>query len=257
MSKNTGCTPVNIANTFMDFVAQAPCEKRITVVQLTHAINIDRKTFYHYFDGIDDLVQWIFRDFLRELLESEEFAHYRFYRPDSLLEDKYPDWPICVKVEPNDDFFGQQLFYKAIGEHFEAHRGYYSKIFASYSYFSLFDYIVRLFIPALKEDILTMLDGREMPEPVLHFLAEYHVMGIFGRVSYHFTKTGRFILQEELGPFFRYAHVILKKTIDSLYVSQEAKWYQDFLRKNSFREVYRGNLNSMLENEQGLSEGDK
>lgn len=244
LSRNAGYTPINIANTFMEFVAQAPCEKRITVVQLTQAISIDRKTFYHYFDSVDDLVQWIFRDFLRELLSREEFSHYRFHRPDPILEDKYPDWPICIKVELGDDFFGQQLFYKAIGEHFEANRGYYSKIFASYSYFSLFDYIVRLFLPALRVDILTMLDGRAMPEPVLNFLAEYHVMGIFGRVSYHFTKTGRFILQEELGPFFRYAHIMLEKTIDSLYVSQDAKWYQDILRKNASHEVYRGDFDA-------------
>ncbi|MEG2369423.1 MAG: hypothetical protein RSB16_06335 [Raoultibacter sp.] len=257
MLKNTGYTPVTIANTFMEFVAQAPCDKRITVVQLTKAIAIDRKTFYRYFDSVDDLVQWIFRDFLRDLLSGEEFARYRLHKPDSTLEDKYPDWPICVKVEAGDDFYSQELFYKAIGRHFESHRAYYSKIFASYSYFNLIDYMVRLFLPALREDAITMLDGREMPEPVLNFLAEYHVMGIFGRVSYHFTKTGRFILQEELDPFFCYAHIMLKKTIDSLYVQQDAKWYQDILRKNSSREVYRGNLNSMLENEQGLSEGDK
>lgn len=256
MPRNTGCTPIAIADTFMDFVAQTSCEKRITVVQLTQAIGIDRKTFYHYFDSVDNLVQWIFRNFLRELLSEEEFSRYRFYKPDPSLDDEYPDWPICVKVEVDDDFSGEQLFYKAIGDYFQGHRAYYSKIFASYSYFSLFDYIVRLFFPVFRSDIITMLDGREMPEPVLTFLAEYHVMGIFGRVSYHFARTGSYILQEETEPFLRYGHIMLKKTIDSLYVRQDTKKYQELLRKNSYRDVYIGEIDSLLDDFHDSDEND-
>ncbi|MEG0477651.1 MAG: hypothetical protein RR572_08310, partial [Raoultibacter sp.] len=59
---------------------------------------------------------------------------------------------------------------------------------------------------------------------------------------YHFTMTGKFMLQEELGPFFRYGHVMIRKTIESLYRDEEPKWYHDLVGKSALRSVYQGDF---------------
>ena len=50
----------------------------------------------------------------------------------------------------------------------------------------------------------------------LNFLAEYHVMGIFGRLQWHFGHTRKDIMQEALNPYWNYAHTCIKHTIDGL-----------------------------------------
>lgn len=106
------------------------------------------------------------------------------------------------------------MYFKYWGSYFQANREYYKRIFTGATHFELYDYITALYLPAIEQDILKMLGTRELPEVVVKFLAEYHTLGIFGRVSYHYTRTNSFMMQKELDPFFSYGHSMIKMTID-------------------------------------------
>ncbi|MEG0072548.1 MAG: hypothetical protein RR692_05100 [Raoultibacter sp.] len=206
-----------IAEVFMGLVAQRPPKKRVTVVDVTTALDIDRKTFYNYFENTEDLSHWIYRDYLRRMLEQPQFAAHDLVFPHQCLQDNYSDWPFYARIEEDDHFLAQELFYKTMAYHFEGNRAYYSKAFQPDSCLDIYDYIISLFLPAIREDVLFMLNGREMPEDAINFITEYHVMGVFGRLRYHFTGTGRFIMQDDINPFWNYAHITMKETIDRMY----------------------------------------
>lgn len=229
-----------IARAFMKLVAESP-NKRISVAELTRALEMDRKTFYNYFDNIDNLMVWIYRDYLSTMLESNTFDSWKKICPPSRndLFDPYPDLLFYARRE-EEGMLKQAPYFKEMAYHWEEHRPYYSVVFSSTRYISLFDYIVTLFLPVFREYIVFFLAGREMPDVVINFLAEYHVMGVFGRLRHHFTRTGQFIMQNELDPFWNYAHLMMKQSIDSCYDLVEKQGFARLFSHGATVSKYKG-----------------
>lgn len=214
-------TKDRIAAAFVRQVKTNPIQQRITVTSLISGLRIDRKTFYNHFEDIDMLVRYIFRSSVRDMLEDDSFLGYQRVYPDENLHDQFADMPFYVRIVGPDRMLDQGLYFKAFGYMLQENREYYRRIMQSLHYKSLFDYIISLYTPAIYDDVLWLLNGRELSEVATRFLAEYHTLGIFGRVSFHYTKTNQFMLQSELEPFWNYAHTVLKSTLDTLFEEGE------------------------------------
>lgn len=210
-------TKERIASAFVQQVKSSSIHQRITVTSLISWVRIDRKTFYNHFEDIDMLIRYIFRSSLQDMLEQTSFRGYQRVYPAEQLQDQFSDMPFYVRIAGSDRMLDQGLYFKAFGYMLQENREYYRRILQSPHYKSLFDYIISLYTPAIYDDILWLLNGRELPEVAVRFLAEYHTLGIFGRVSFHYTKTNQFMLQTELEPFWNYAHTVLKSTLDTLF----------------------------------------
>lgn len=202
---------------FMRLVTETPLNRRVSVVDITNAMGCERKTFYYYFENVDDLVIWIFRYAFKRIVETE-FTDCQLVKPHPELQDPYCDWPFYVRIEAEDRFLAQGSYFKAITYHWVENRDYYANMFRTdaHSYNNLFEYLVKLYVPAVKDDVRYMLGAKTLPPDVLNFLAEYHVMGIFGRLQWHFGSTHEDIMQSALDPYWNYAHTCLKRTIDHL-----------------------------------------
>ena len=203
-----------IAQAFAALVTEGSTPHRVTVVDVARRLGIDRKTFYYYFETSDILVQWIFRKAMCSIVTKPEFASATLVYPEKNSHDSFPDLPFYIEVASESDFSYQTLYFKYWGQYFQANREFYKRIFTGTTSFKLFDYITTLYLPAIEQDIHKMLGRRNLPEAVMKFLAEYHTMGIFGRVSYHYIRTDSFMMQRELDPFFSYGHYMLKITLD-------------------------------------------
>ena len=205
------------ATVFMNLVAESPRNRRVSVVDITNAVGCERKTFYYYFENIDDLIIWIFRSSFKRTVETE-FADFPLVKPHPDLHDPYSDWPFYVRLEAENRFLAQGPYFKRISYHWVDNRDYYTNMFLNdeRSYNNLLEYLVNLYVPALRDDILFMLDGRPLHPDALNFLAEYHAMGIFGRLQWHFGHTHKEIMQPALDPYWNYAHTCLKHTIDHM-----------------------------------------
>ncbi|MRX82132.1 hypothetical protein [Eggerthella guodeyinii] len=205
------------AATFMRLVTDSPPNRRVSVVDITNAMGCERKTFYYYFENVDDLIIWIFRSSFKRTVETE-FAGCTLVKPHPELHDPYSDWPFYVRIETEDRFLEQGPYFKTISYHWVDNRDYYANMFRidKRSYNNLFAYLVQLYVPAVKDDIRYMLGSKVIPPDVLNFLAEYHVMGIFGRLQWHFGHTHQDIMQSALDPYWNYAHTCIKRTIDHL-----------------------------------------
>lgn len=204
------------AVTFMHLVAESRSH-RVSVVDVTNAMGCERKTFYYYFENIDDLIIWILRSSLKHMLE-DEFSGYPLVKPHPELQDPYADWPFYVRIPTKNRFLEQGPYFKAAAYHWVDNRDYYANMFRDdvHLYNNLFAYLVNLYVPAIRDDIVFMLGDRTLPSDTLNFLAEYHVMGIFGRVQWHFGHTHNDIMQKALDPYWNYAHTCIKRTIDHL-----------------------------------------
>lgn len=203
------------AQVFMALVPLTP-NKRVSVTSLCDHLGINRKTFYHYFDNIDQLMIWIYRNYLATMLDGERFARWEKVCPPPSAFDPYPDLVFYAR-NIQDGSLCQAAYFKEMAYHWENHREYYSVVFSSTCYIDLFDYIVALFLPPFREDVEFFLEGRNMPAVAIDFLAEYHVMGVFGRLRYHYTQTNKFIMQNEIDPFWNYAHTVMRESVEGYY----------------------------------------
>ena len=227
-----------IADAFMLLVPQAPT-RRVTVAELTRYLDIDRKTFYNHFDNIDNLMIWIYRDYLATMLGNPVFDEWEktTSHPDKF--DPYSDMPFYAR-NLQDGTLCQGEYFKRMAYHWENHRQYYSIVFSTSCYVNLVDYIIDLFLPEFRKDVDLYRADREMPDIVADFLAEYHVMGVFGRLRYHFTQTNKFIMQDELEPFWNYAHIMLRESVDSCYEPVERRGLGKLLSSAKHVERYSG-----------------
>ena len=226
-----------IAHAFMALVPKSPT-KRVTVAELARFLDMDRKTFYNYFDNIDNLMVWIYRDYLSSMLDGRAFDGWSKATPSDARFDPYPDLPFYAR-NVRGSMLDQGPYFKTMAYHWEDHRQYYSVVFSSTCYIDLFNYIVALFQPLFREDVEFFLAGRDMPGIVVDFLSEYHVMGVFGRLRYHYTQTNKFIMQDELDPFWNYAHIMMKRSVDACFETVERQGLARFLGRANL-DRYRG-----------------
>lgn len=190
----------------------------ITVTSVVKLAGVDRKTFYNYFDNIEDLVIWIFRDAVANMLEDPQFDLAELDYPDRDTPDKYPSLPCYARFRLSDGMLNQRKFFKALCSTLEADRDYYQKIFPEPRFLFLYRYMLTLYMPLIRKDILIIAgEDRQLPTIPLDFLAEYHTMGIFGRVRYHFAMTKKEMSQKELQPFWNYAHEVIRITLDAMF----------------------------------------
>lgn len=225
-----------IADCFIDLVSTSLNQsKGVSVTSIVDTLHIDRKTFYNHFGNTTDLVIWIYRDALQKMLLGSDFFGSEFVYPSPSLNDKFPEMPFYARIRGANGTLNQRAYYKGIGKIFQSKREYYQRIFSYSCYIDFFSYMIALYLPAIRDDIVLLLGpDRTMPKVAIDFLAEYHTMGIFGRLSYHYSETKRFMMQDELDPFWNYAHETISRTIDSMFEeSTPPRCLYSIGRKNS------------------------
>lgn len=212
------------ADTFMALVEESG-RKRVSVVDLTTRVGCERKTFYRYFDDIDDLIIWIYRDALRDVVLTK-FPDDTPVKPHPSLGDKYADWPFYVRIFDDKGGLAQGPYFEASSNHFESHSAYYANIFQiqndKVEYRSLLEYMRKLFIPAIREDALILAHGKIIPQDHIDFLADYHTTAIMERL-YQFIcrKNERMSAEDVL--HWNYAHTAMERDLNRYFAQPAVK----------------------------------
>lgn len=194
----------------------------ISVVDLTREVGCARKTFYRYFEDIEDLIIWHFRDTLMRIAV-EGFPETVHVKPDPSLRDKYSDMPFYARIVDESGNLNQAAWTASVAAHFEKHSRYYAIVFRQKGsrYRDFRNYFRDLLTPALKGDIRFMLRGRMIPDTFLNFLAEYHAAGIAGRLDQFVCERGS-AMSDEDDLHLNYAHASIARDLDE-YFSQRGK----------------------------------
>lgn len=212
------------AEAYMRLVEEAG-GRRVSVVDLTTSIGCERKTFYRYFDDVDDLVIWVYRDAMRRAVETE-LAGAVPVLPHPALHDKYADWPFYARIFDENGFLAQGPYFEASARHFESHSAYYAHIFRQQvdktGCGSLLDYMRTLFLPAIREDALLLLHGKIVPMDHIEFLADYHTTGIMERLYLFICRNERpMSTEDEL--HWNYAHIAIERDLNGYFAQPAVK----------------------------------
>lgn len=212
------------ADAFVSLVEQSG-SKRVSVVDLTASIGCERKTFYRYFDDIDDLIVWFYRDAIRTVVTTR-FRDAVQVKPSPELNDKYAEWPFYVRIFDENGSLAQGPYFKASAEHFESHGTYYANIFRQQGdrtgSRNLLDYMRTLFLPAIREDAVILADGRIVPTEHIDFLADYHTTGIMERLYQFICRNERPMSTEDV-LHWNYAHTAIERDLNGYFAQPSAR----------------------------------
>ena len=216
---NKGNTKRRIARSFMDLVIESPNPRtHVNVTEIVSRLNMDRKTFYHYFDNTTDLVIWIFRSEIAPMISGEKFEGFKLEYPDPSLHDKYQDLPFFAHAPLINGKLDQSSYFKALCDLFNTDFEYYRRVLTYSCYLDFYCYLVNLYKPAIRNDILELSSGKSpLPNEVIEFLTEYHTIAIIGRVPYHFSFKQNQLPKEGLDRVWNYSHEILRYSVDNLF----------------------------------------
>lgn len=220
-----------IAECFIKLVAKSPDPReRVSVTAIVRELGVDRKTFYNHFDNTTDLVIWIYRYDLADVLKERKFFIAELDYPVEGLCDKYSDLPCYARFIDGNGFLHQGTFFREQYLMLSRRDEYYRVLFAYPCYIDFYKYVISLTVPMFKKDALIMLgEGRSMPESALNFLAEYHAIGVWGRVLYYYSHRRQSVPEENLDSFWNYAHKTMKVTIDMLCADAPPYYFEDRL----------------------------
>ncbi len=193
------------------FLTKNTLPDKITVSDIIAQAGKNRKTFYYHFIDKDHLIVWIFRHDLSGQLLSR-------FAPDELVYEEQGDDP-CTKL-PYYTFVKRGVrsldgadFLTAFAATFEQRRSYYIKILRMQTSCPLKDYLYRLYVPALRDDIRFILSNRHLQDASIDFLAEFYAGAFLSYVFHRVETPGQRRILEGVGPFSNIIHTSLENEI--------------------------------------------
>ncbi len=197
---------------FVELAAQSPLEK-ISVSDIVSASGKNRKTFYYHFEDKSHLIRWIFRSDLAEILH-ERFDEEHLVYENPADPGAMPDLPYYAFKKSGVRSLDGSEFVRALADTFEKRSAYYGKALRGVEPDGLRAYLVRLYVPALEEDIRFILSNRTLDAANVRFLAEFYAGAL---VSYLATKasspTASPDLLQDMGPFGNIIHSSIENEI--------------------------------------------
>ncbi|MBR5260524.1 MAG: TetR family transcriptional regulator [Eggerthellaceae bacterium] len=217
-------TKSRIANCFIQLVVElTDPRKRVSTTDIVKSLGMDRKSFYRHFENTSDLVIWIFRSELAEILSSPEFESHHLECPDPSLHDAYPDLPFFARAPLIDGKIDQSTYSKAICTMVNGKPEYYKRILTYPCYLDFYYYLLSLFQPSIKS-IIELLIGPDhtMPDEEIAFLSEYHTVAYIGRLQYWYVMKRSVLPEDNLERVWNYSCDALKETIERLALPKDA-----------------------------------
>lgn len=212
-----------IAECFTKLVVDAPNPRvRISVTEIVNTLGIERRSFYNHFENTTDLVVWIFRRELADILSNDEFSDAELMYSAESSGDKYHALPFYARITDARGNIDESRYFQALCKMLNERHEYYRRILSFPCYLDLYSYIIDLHLPVFLADIEAMVGPeRSLAPEVAEFLAEYHAIGIYGRLPYHFSSKKRAIPMENLSPFWNYGHMSIQATIEAIFSETE------------------------------------
>ena len=201
-----------IAETFVSLTEHEPPEK-IAVSDIVAGSGKNRKTFYYHFVDKNHLIAWIFRCDLGMLLRKRFDENLLVYEHDETGKDPLAQHPYYMFNKKGVRSLDQAGFFQTLADCFEARRSYYAKVLHDSGQNSLRDYLYRLYVPALKDDVRFILSNRHLREESVDFLAEFYTGAFLSYLIGQTVNPKKHDIMEGVGPFCNIVHSSLENEI--------------------------------------------
>ncbi|MDR1183237.1 MAG: hypothetical protein LBK67_00390 [Coriobacteriales bacterium] len=222
---NRSNTKEIIAKAFRKAVAEDSSSK-ISVQAISEQSGISRKTFYyHFFDRLE-LIQWIFRSELGELLINQCAAEDLIYLQLG-TRINFPEIPYFARTPIGIRSLDGSEFFRILGGYLQENRSFYRQIITSNMFSGLLRYILKLYQQAFINDIRFVLGGRSLPQETISQLAMYFSNTALFNYFESLMFSSRDLTQLLPEEFANINHELLAETIDG-YFSQNKNKYSFF-----------------------------
>lgn len=202
----------SIARKFISMVETGTPDK-VRVSSLVNELEINRKTFYYHFYDRNDLIVWIFRKALADMLV-QTFPENELVFPQS-KDDNYRELPFYIHKQSGIRSLDHGDYFKLLLACFQQRRNYYLKVLHGHDSGDLYPYLMGLYIPAIENDIRFILSGRYMPDDTVTFLAEYYTAGLLGLTIFLLEHPNNAITDDSLNPFWNITHEGLREAVEN------------------------------------------
>ncbi|GHT78092.1 hypothetical protein FACS1894104_0760 [Actinomycetota bacterium] len=160
---------------------------RLSVIQLTEACGVSRKTFYYHFSDLAKLTQWFFRYEMDRELAAKCFQNSLVF-PSPNREDPYPEFAFYARTGSGVRSLDCSAFFEILSDYLEQNRRYYWYILNNSGGAGFMRYIIKLYQAAIVDDIHIILGGRQLPVNETHQLSKYFlysaVVSRFSEIAY-------------------------------------------------------------------------
>ncbi|MEG2627979.1 MAG: TetR/AcrR family transcriptional regulator C-terminal domain-containing protein [Raoultibacter sp.] len=204
-------TKILLAETFVSLIAKSSNGK-ISVSDVIAASDKTRKTFYYHFHDRDELIVWIFRHDLANILEEHIDPSQLVY--EKTKEGSLSAFPYYACIKKGVRSLDSTIFFQCLHDCIRKRSKYYSIVLQDTGLCSLQHYLFELYTPALKEDIHFILSNRFLKETNIAFLAEFYT-GAFISALIRLAATNEDMSHalSEIGPFGNIIHSSLESEI--------------------------------------------
>ena len=203
-------TKMTIADALMRIV-ETKSLRKISVADIVSEVGMNRKTFYYHFTDKNNLVAWIFRYDLAQILKQRIEENYLIYSKEG--DKTFDDLPYYTLVKKGVRSIDGLPFVDAFITTLESNRKFYAQALLDSSPTGLPAYLRRIYIPALERDTAFILSNRFLGKEQQRFLAEYHFEALLGYMTTHLLHNDTTPALQNFGPFGNIMHTSIADTI--------------------------------------------
>ena len=173
MNKRNVSAKLALAESFVELAEMRPLDD-ITVNMIVDGLGKHRKTFYYHFSDKQQLIAWLFRYELAQMLE-ESF-------PRELLvyeggDGPFSEFPYYVRNIGDAGRIYNAPFFDGLYSCFERRRRYYRNVFSKLGPDTLEHYLMTLYRPAIADDIRYLIRRKVSEQNLID------QVGILGKVD--------------------------------------------------------------------------
>lgn len=165
-------TRKHIAATFKALLEEHPYNA-ITVQSVIEHAEVNRKTFYYHFYNKPDLVIYIFRCELAEVLR-KTFPADELICDTEVATDKYREMPFFVKNSLDE--YDRSAFFLELSNYFKRNDVYYRKLSRGEDWAFFENYVGQIYMPQLLKTVAACFEefDVEAPQDDMEYIAAYY-----------------------------------------------------------------------------------
>ncbi len=203
-------TKLLIADAFVELCEEIPLRK-VSISDIVEKTGKNRKTFYYHFVDKEALIIWKFRYDLGQELQKKFPENILVYEAPN--KESTSQFPYYITQKSGVRSLDHSKFFDSFATILEKRRTFYTQALLETGPHSLRNYLYRLYLPALRNDIDIILANRYLPEENIEFLSEFYTCAFLYYFIRKCDQPGTKHLISNAGPFSNIIHSSLEMEI--------------------------------------------
>ncbi len=203
-----------IVDEFIDEVERSSLSQ-VRIANIIEKLSLNRNTFYYHYSSKFEVALWVLQRNLDEYLRAAFSEHELVLMPPAAKSSSHQPIAYYAHVETGARTLDCSKFLKTFVCCTLNKKQFFRKLFAPQE-LEFRQCLVNLYVPAIENDILFILDGRYMPDETRHMLALMGSRYLISTVGFCLESSEpEVLLDDKSNPFWNILHESLYTAIQS------------------------------------------